>query len=751
MSETKVDRTLATENNEATSPPVSPKSTNTPNASPHPRFVPAPEHFPAPMHQYRQWVCYAIRDRVDQAGKLKQDKIPLDPHTGHEASVSNPATWATLPEAIAALIQHPKWNGIGFVFTKDDPFTFIDMDNCIEESGQLKPIADAELKQLDSYSAYSQSGRGVHVIVYGDKPGSVCRNSSIDREMYSHGHFVALTGLHLPTTLYTIEERPSVVAALYAKWLAGDPVPTAPPADGPSPSASAAPAPPDGFPGSDAELLQRMFRCKCGSAIQALHGGQWQGHYPSQSEADLAFCSHLAFWTGGDATRMDSIFRTSGLFRPKWDEPHGEGGKTYGQMTIERALRTTRTYYTPSPPRGGVLPWVRQQEERLKRINLAECVPPTRHSKRGYRTFDRDLKVAAAILRLCAEQETVTPFATFELLRRMANLGNTSTVKLALLNLAGWFADYDGVQKRFVVGTLVGGDISVELIPTNVPTTVSRFAEWQDHDAFTRGYSRTARRRGWQGDIILASGPGRVLDGIKRRGKANNRRKGKALDSLLPPLPLVALRVMDELDISGPLTRAQLSHALHRKLHTIADVTRTLELYGLVTASRSGPNEPKNYALVEHAWEHTDALVRDMTTFKCGLERAERYAASIQRHCERQLVAVYAGRQPIDDPEFRRLEWRYWRAIEDRRALLRLIHEGIDEEEIMALIQAPRPILSASCRLTPQGSGLPLAHRPSPPAVDSSAAPGTDDDRQYRPCNHDGGEADDQRTDIPQP
>jgi len=37
--------------------------------------------------------------------------------------------------------------------------------------------------------------------------------------------------------------------------------------------------------------------------------------YPSPSEADLALVSLLAFWTGGDAVRIDALFRSSGLMR----------------------------------------------------------------------------------------------------------------------------------------------------------------------------------------------------------------------------------------------------------------------------------------------------------------------------------------------------------------------------------------------------------------------------------------------------
>jgi len=69
--------------------------------------------------------------------------------------------------------------------------------------------------------------------------------------------------------------------------------------------------------------------------------------YDSQSEADMALCCLLAFWTGGDRTQMDHLFRQSGLLREKWDEVHYADGSTYGEKTIERAIATTSEFYDP--------------------------------------------------------------------------------------------------------------------------------------------------------------------------------------------------------------------------------------------------------------------------------------------------------------------------------------------------------------------------------------------------------------------
>ena len=62
----------------------------------------------------------------------------------------------------------------------------------------------------------------------------------------------------------------------------------------------------------------------------------------------MALCALLAFWTGGDHARVDSLFRQSGLLRPKWDEVHYADGRTYGEVTVARAIAGTDEFYEPS-------------------------------------------------------------------------------------------------------------------------------------------------------------------------------------------------------------------------------------------------------------------------------------------------------------------------------------------------------------------------------------------------------------------
>lgn len=66
--------------------------------------------------------------------------------------------------------------------------------------------------------------------------------------------------------------------------------------------------------------------------------------YASQSEADVALISLMAFYTGPVPEQLDRLFRDSALMRDKWDEVRG--GDTYGGKTIGWVLDHTEEYYS---------------------------------------------------------------------------------------------------------------------------------------------------------------------------------------------------------------------------------------------------------------------------------------------------------------------------------------------------------------------------------------------------------------------
>ena len=101
------------------------------------------------------------------------------------------------------------------------------------------------------------------------------------------------------------------------------------------------------YPLSDEQVLEKARSAQNAESFSGLWDGQWQGAYASQSEADLALCCSLAFWTGKDPAQMDRLFRQSKLFREKWDTVHHSDGATYGAETIRQALERTEDTYSP--------------------------------------------------------------------------------------------------------------------------------------------------------------------------------------------------------------------------------------------------------------------------------------------------------------------------------------------------------------------------------------------------------------------
>jgi primase-polymerase (primpol)-like protein len=293
------------------------------------------DKIPRDLRNRRAWINW----RKERQGK-RVAKPPYDPQSGRLASSSNPTTWASFDEALAAF-ENADYDGIGLQL--GPPFVGIDLDHCRDpETGVINDDATAIIGDLNSYTEVSPSGRGVHILVIGILPRGGRRTKSI--ELYDRDRYFTVTGRHVTGTPLTIEARNPQLTALHKRLFSAveppravEPVATQSQASKKS-HASASLA--------DEELLTKMKAANNGSWFERLWDGDWQDEYPSQSEADLAMCANLAFWTGKDPGRMDSLFRQSKLFRPKWDEQRGS--RTYGEATI--AAARSRVHGTWDPP-----------------------------------------------------------------------------------------------------------------------------------------------------------------------------------------------------------------------------------------------------------------------------------------------------------------------------------------------------------------------------------------------------------------
>ena len=307
--------------------PASKPSYPKPNAGP----------IPASLKDLRQWVTWRAKwvdGKDDKPGKYT--KIPYRADGRGEASSTDPATWSSFLDAAAAY-RRGGFDGVGFVLTEAAGIVGFDLDDSfVAEDGNPTDEAKEYLDALNSYTERSPSGKGFRVFVRGILPPEGRKRG--DFECYSWGRFLTVTGARLMQYPATVEARQEAINAVHARvW---------PPIsrERERPVQERRQASGAGFAGGDADLLAKAFTAKNGDKFRALYGGDTSG-YPGASEADEALCSMLAFWTGGDAARMDSLFRSSALCRDKWDEARGV--RTYGERTIDFALAHCTEFYSP--------------------------------------------------------------------------------------------------------------------------------------------------------------------------------------------------------------------------------------------------------------------------------------------------------------------------------------------------------------------------------------------------------------------
>jgi len=303
--------------------------------NPPPLLPPDFAAIPDELKERPQWVLWQAKWQPD---KGKYDKPPINARTGGNAQSNNPATWAPFPVATAAFEQGAgKYAGVGYVPSDEDPYTGIDLDDCITEAGKVASWAASWIALLDSYTERSPSGRGLRVFTRAVLPVTGGKRGPV--EMYRTLHYLTVTGRHLPGTPATINARQESVEAMYRAVF----TPASAKAEATPPSFARA----EGLPSDDTDLLALAFQAKNGEKIRALYAGNWQAEYTSQSEADLALCALLAFYTGPDPARLDRLFRTSGLYRDKWDDVHFSGGETHGQRCVHKALAGCAEFYRP--------------------------------------------------------------------------------------------------------------------------------------------------------------------------------------------------------------------------------------------------------------------------------------------------------------------------------------------------------------------------------------------------------------------
>ncbi|MEX0418110.1 phage/plasmid primase, P4 family [Bacillus sp. C30] len=280
---------------------------------------------PAELKALPQWVLWRKESRND-----KSTKVPYQV-TGEMAQANNRRTWSTFATAVKFYLEGD-YDGIGFVFSRQDNYVGIDLDKCVVD-GKTNAFSTEIIDTLDSYTEFSPSGKGIHIIIKGNLPQSVLgtgrKNTKHGLEIYSYGRFFTFTGNRENSN--DVYDRTDELAEVFEQYFDDSDI---------QGRVNLAEFEKDEIKISNEALWDRMFRSKNGDKIRSLFNGNIVNG--DHSGSDQALCNHLAFWTGKSATRMDSMFRETSLMRDKWDVIHfRDTNETYGERTIATAISST--------------------------------------------------------------------------------------------------------------------------------------------------------------------------------------------------------------------------------------------------------------------------------------------------------------------------------------------------------------------------------------------------------------------------
>ena len=242
-------------------------------------------YVPQTMRAARRWVVWDAK------------KIPYRADGKGKASSTDPRTWADF-ETAALMLENSEYRGAGFVIAPGDGLIFIDLDHCIAEDGEPTAFAKSILELFpDTYTEYSQSETGLHIVARGTIPRSF-RKDGI--EVYNAGRYMAFTG-----NAYTAAEPGEAQAAineLCSRFNITATTHTTTPATTHTTASR-----------SDADILAMCRQSeRNGADFAILWAGEWELKYSSQSEGDYRLLEILHYYSR-DAEQVKQLFLESGL------------------------------------------------------------------------------------------------------------------------------------------------------------------------------------------------------------------------------------------------------------------------------------------------------------------------------------------------------------------------------------------------------------------------------------------------------
>lgn len=308
------------------------------------------------LKQMKIWLCWNYNEVNG-----KKTKKPVAAGGGATGTNSEyQKTWGTYDEAISAK-QRMNADSIGFVI----PIGYFFLD--IDHRELTNPFVQMMLKRFNSYAEISPSGNGLNIYGIADmKRLPIIQDNDgrhkLDRQFYMKNpnngaelYIGGLTNRFATFTNNTVQNTPladcteAVLTTLDKDMRRSQPKNYSAKRDG------------DREP---FDIICNLRKQKNGAKFAGLFDKGDFSAYGSQSEADLALCTMLAFRTGNNPEMIDTLFRQSALYRSKWDRAD------YREMTIKKAIEACGEQFHKS-----VMPhpdWVVYNEKDVPRISATK-------------------------------------------------------------------------------------------------------------------------------------------------------------------------------------------------------------------------------------------------------------------------------------------------------------------------------------------------------------------------------------------
>ena len=245
-------------------------------------------------------------------------KVPLNPQTLRNAGVTWPETWGDFQLAREVAVEQS--TGMGFVLTQEDPYTCVDLDDCVGPRGQIDSRTREILDLLSGWVELSPSNTGLHIWIRNDEPVS---RRVRGLEIYSYARWITVTGRSNPHCPLEIPNRTAELAELMDRLM--------PQSEGPPFSLSTAPP-----TLSDQEIWDQLFHAPSGSFFQSLYEGDISVCHGDHSRAVIMLANQLALMTNFDPQRIKQLLHQTRLLNEKWHEKRGSA--TWTDYQIQDAI-----------------------------------------------------------------------------------------------------------------------------------------------------------------------------------------------------------------------------------------------------------------------------------------------------------------------------------------------------------------------------------------------------------------------------